>query len=383
MRPPSIVTVSVTNRCNLSCSHCGPALRSSGNGRADEMSRQELSSLFGMLRREGVTHIGITGGEPFVRNDFMAVLNDLSRSGLTCTLLTNGTLLTKERLRSLAATGAVETIRLSIEFPDTKHQPVPRAGNYHSAAETLQTISRCAQVGIRVGVNMTLLPENISLVNKTAAQCRSAGAAFFRMAPVFPMGMAARRQLGDTFPAECVAAAFDLQERFGRMHPAVPAVSSEVELPNLARGCGAGVRLFSIGADGTVSGCPLISEPGKAFHWNDAELSSILGHIRKRITRLQRHLVNSEGGKCKSCSYRSFCRGGCLAEWDCRGRPDKQPFCYVEALEAVMQSDEGRKKAKKYAVSTSAEVDWFLGSKRFNCSRALPLWTVWFSDQTL
>ncbi len=58
------------------------------------MSRQEIRNVFAGLYREGLRFVFVQGGEPLLRRDLPAILQDLVEIGFRLTLITNGTKLT-------------------------------------------------------------------------------------------------------------------------------------------------------------------------------------------------------------------------------------------------------------------------------------------------
>ncbi|MDD4358461.1 MAG: radical SAM protein [Candidatus Pacebacteria bacterium] len=64
-------------------------------------------------KREGAFTIGLTGGEPFLREDFFEIVDKISKSGLEIIVTTNGTLLNKSILEKLK--GKVSLFRISID----------------------------------------------------------------------------------------------------------------------------------------------------------------------------------------------------------------------------------------------------------------------------
>src|SRR5690349_24928836 len=87
--------------CNLQCRHCfiacGPSNRSH-----DYMSREEVRRYLDEAESMGVRDFYFTGGEPFLHKDLDAILEDALRVG-PASVLTNATLITAERARTLAA----------------------------------------------------------------------------------------------------------------------------------------------------------------------------------------------------------------------------------------------------------------------------------------
>lgn len=340
------------------------------------MSRAELRRLFQTLRNEGVAYVGIAGGEPLVRSDFLEIMSDLAASDLRCMLLTNGVLLDKKMMEALAALGVVDAVRMSVEFPENSGSVKLSSGNYHPAKMTLEKVAQCKKAGLTVGVNMTLFPENIQFVEEMALQCRNAGAAFFRAVPVFPVGRYAQQALPETFLATCIASLLNVHRS---MAGDEGTSGNRVVLKNFTCGCGAGSTLFTVDADGMMSGCALVAASRHAVQWDCDTLAKVLATLRNKTTRLQRTIMNNRNGRCGDCEHRLWCRGGCIAEWDSRGRPHGQPCCYVDAVATVNKSRRNDRGVAEVLAALSEKIG---NARLFNvqtpCLRALPIWTVRF-----
>ncbi len=103
-RQPADGSFELTSRCNLACRMC--YIRQTGA--AGTPREPELpASAWVALAREGVDNglafLLLTGGEPLLRSDFFEIFEPLTRLGLYLTLFTNGTLVTPEVARRLAA----------------------------------------------------------------------------------------------------------------------------------------------------------------------------------------------------------------------------------------------------------------------------------------
>jgi len=91
--------VEITKRCNLKCSHC---YNESSKDQEDELPRANLSNFLNQADQIGVFNIFLTGGEPFVRRDFIDILYEIKERGMETGILTNGTLLNKGIIKKLA-----------------------------------------------------------------------------------------------------------------------------------------------------------------------------------------------------------------------------------------------------------------------------------------
>lgn len=74
----SYVRLAVTDRCNLRCNYCMPEKGIVFAKKDTLLSIGELKSLTTMLAKKGIDKIRLTGGEPFIRNDVMELVEHLS-----------------------------------------------------------------------------------------------------------------------------------------------------------------------------------------------------------------------------------------------------------------------------------------------------------------
>ena len=113
------VRVSVTDKCNFRCTYCMPAEGLQWLGRQEILSFEELSRLVGVLAQLGVDEVRLTGGEPLVRRDLPALVEQLGAiPGVNdLSLTTNGVLL--DRLAGpLVAAGLT---RLNVSLDSLSH----------------------------------------------------------------------------------------------------------------------------------------------------------------------------------------------------------------------------------------------------------------------
>jgi radical SAM protein with 4Fe4S-binding SPASM domain len=94
-RIPITGSIEVTARCNLRCAHCYINLPAGDRDASErELSRQELCNILDQIVDEGCLWMLFTGGEPFIRPDFLDIYTYAKKKGLLITLFTNGTTIT-------------------------------------------------------------------------------------------------------------------------------------------------------------------------------------------------------------------------------------------------------------------------------------------------
>lgn len=91
-RIPFSGMIEPTFRCNLKCAHCYVAY---DRGK-EELAYEGISDIIDKIVEAGCLYLCFSGGEPFVRNDFLDIYTYAKKRGLLITLFTNGTLITPE-----------------------------------------------------------------------------------------------------------------------------------------------------------------------------------------------------------------------------------------------------------------------------------------------
>ena len=96
-RVPISGAIEVTRRCNNRCIHCYNNLPM-GDQEAllDELTYDEYCRILDEITEAGCLWLLFTGGEIFLRKDFLDIYMYVKKKGLLITLFTNGTLLTPE-----------------------------------------------------------------------------------------------------------------------------------------------------------------------------------------------------------------------------------------------------------------------------------------------
>lgn len=101
---PLSVLLEVTYRCNLACLHCylheGPADRP--RPPRGELTLEEIQRILEELAEAGSFFVTFTGGEVFLRRDFLDIVAHARAQGLCVTVFTTGTVMTPDHAERLA-----------------------------------------------------------------------------------------------------------------------------------------------------------------------------------------------------------------------------------------------------------------------------------------
>ncbi len=148
--------LAVTDRCNFRCQYCMPAEGLNFENSQGLLHYEEMIKLVTALSELGVNKIRLTGGEPFVRKDFIYFLKNLNKiKGLDeINITTNGTLIYKyyEQLKKIK----IGSINLSIDSLDEENfNRITRRNLYD---RVWQTFNELLENGFNTKLNVVTLP---------------------------------------------------------------------------------------------------------------------------------------------------------------------------------------------------------------------------------
>ena len=171
-REINYVRLAVTDRCNLRCVYCMPAKGLNWINRKDLLSLEETTRLLNILATLGIRKVRFTGGEPFLRKDFMDILRATAslNSFETITLTTNGTL-THPHISEMKALG-VSSVNLSADtFNTERFFKMTRRNDLDAVIKTFHSL---LDHGIKTKINAVVMEnkneEDIIELSKLAQQ---------------------------------------------------------------------------------------------------------------------------------------------------------------------------------------------------------------------
>ena len=138
------VRLAVTDRCNLRCQYCMPAHGIDIVPRKELLTFKEMYRLIRVLTELGVNKVRLTGGEPFVRKDFVGFLEMLSYNDLldTINITTNGALISRH-INKIENLKKVNNINLSIDsLQQNKFAKITRRDVFPEVYKTFELLEK-------------------------------------------------------------------------------------------------------------------------------------------------------------------------------------------------------------------------------------------------
>lgn len=142
-RQITYLRLAVTDRCNLRCQYCMPAHGIDIVDREELLTYKEMYRITRVLSELGVNKVRLTGGEPFVRKNFIDFLEMLSFNDKLeeINITTNGALISKniEKLEKLK----INSVNLSIDsLSKANFANITRRDVFDEVFETLEVLER-------------------------------------------------------------------------------------------------------------------------------------------------------------------------------------------------------------------------------------------------
>ena len=172
---PYLVAINLTQRCNLSCPHCYLDAQRRSAKLDDELTTQELCTVFlDIAKRAPGTIIVLTGGEPLLRPDIEALVQAGVAAGLHMVLGTNGVLLNESRIKRFLASG-LSGVGISL---DSVHADQPDAfrGVAGAFEQSCRAVQLCKANGPHVQMPFTITRPNYPQLPPAVALARRPGA---------------------------------------------------------------------------------------------------------------------------------------------------------------------------------------------------------------
>lgn len=129
--------IEITSKCNLRCKHC---YNESGNS-DNEIDIKALFRLFEGAAAMGVDGISISGGEPFMSTNFIAILRELKKyPQFNVNIITNGTLFNEQVLDDIMQIFPNPIFQISLDGIGEQHDLIRGKGSFKKINDALSLL---------------------------------------------------------------------------------------------------------------------------------------------------------------------------------------------------------------------------------------------------
>src|SRR5205823_14167161 len=170
---PSTLIAELTYQCPLHCPYCSNPLDIGGETYRRELETEHWIRTFREARSLGVLQLALTGGEPMLRRDLVELCAGARDAGLYSSLITAGTLFTRDRARALKSAG-LDHVQISIQSPDPAEND--RIAGNRSFAKKIAAASLAKELGFPLTINCVLHRHNLDRIEAVLELAHDLGA---------------------------------------------------------------------------------------------------------------------------------------------------------------------------------------------------------------
>jgi PqqA peptide cyclase len=303
--------------CDHKCGHCYNVWNAKAGDPQGQYPRGQLDTpaflamMTKAVKESGAEHLTITGGEPLLRKDALAILRHAASLVPSLQLITNGSHVTEEVAKTLAEI-RVRSVQLTLLSSNRAlHDRLKGAVCYD---DTIRAAVELKDKGVPVQICYVAMKENAGEIEGVVDLAFAIGAVGLSYNRMSPTGWAIHeidRLLPEVEQVEHDLSVLNRLAPRYRLHvatamPIPPCLIRLERYPNVRFGfCSVGTESPNVTIDplGNVRSCNLSS--------------NILGNIRERpwsaiypgkyVERFDDHIPEV----CRGCRYEKTCRGGC------------------------------------------------------------------------
>jgi len=316
----------LTERCNLSCSHCYQDGRNCSELPSDKLfdiAGQYVDAVRRWRLRPSQANVSLTGGEPLLHKDFFPLLEHcVSSNALTCNVFTNGTLFSEADIKRLAGIGLNGLVQVSLEGMEEMNDSIRGKGTFRRITAFLRS---AVSEGLNTRIAVTLSKRNLAEVPALLSLASELGVGFIMFERLVPHGSGGSMRADMLSPSEFR----DVSEYLQRRHLEFDNSASKPEILQhchelLSPNCSCAYTSLTVLPDGSVVPCRKL--PVKVGDLRESSLlgiwygSDVLWSIRDR----------SGISHCSSCERFSSCAGGarCVAYTYFKDLSAPDPQCW-------------------------------------------------------
>lgn len=349
--PPLWLLAELTYRCPLHCVFCYNPLNYAGV--RDELSTAEWVDVLRQARALGAAQLGLSGGEPLLRDDLVEIVAEARRLGYYVNLITSGVGLTEARIRALKEAG-LDHIQLS--FQDSTRE----MNDFLSSTRTFELKKRIARLikqhDYPMVMNCVLHRYNLPHIGQIIEMALEMGAEYLELANTqyYGWAMKNRDQLMPTLAQlrQAEAVVEDYRARIGGRCRLLFVVPDYYEDRPKACMSGWGQIFLGVAPDGAALPCHNARDlPGIRLP-NVRELP--LADVWRRSNAFNAYRGDHwMKAPCSGCAERGKDYGGCRCQaWMLTGDPSAaDPVCSRSPDRPVVD------RAIEAAAATGAAVD--------------------------
>lgn len=318
MKIPLSGTFEITPVCNMDCKMCYVRMsKKEQEAIAPLRSAAEWIELGEQAKKAGMVYLLITGGEPFLRDDFREIMTAFHKMGFIISINSNGTLITDEVIEWLKE---VPPVRMNITLYGASNDTYEAlCGNPNGYSQATHAILGLKEAGITVKLNCSVTPYNVKDLQDIIKWAKTNKLVIQPTSYMFPplrkdQTMIGRNERFSPYEASYYRAKIEqyivgdeqFLERLEDQIQNGPANEPEEDCQDsncegIGLQCRAGKSCFWVTWNGTMMPCGMFS----CLNWKNCfeeEFSDCWEHVTEESSKIRLP------GKCTNCQLKKQCK---------------------------------------------------------------------------
>ena len=324
---PRYIEAAITCRCNAACRYCYYA--DNAGVQYCDLPTSRWLDFFDELGANNVLNVCFSGGEPLLREDLPQLVDGVVRNRMRFSLLTNGSLLTRQLARMLRDTRRCDSVQVSLDGATAPvHEALRGEGTFEPA---VQAVKLLMEEGVVTTVRCTVHSRNVRELPAVARLLLDdIGIPFFSTNAVSSLGTQAKYAddlfltpaerleamrildgLERQYPGRIRAAAGPLAE--WRMFREMEQARREGKTMGKGRlmGCGCIFERLSVMSDGAYVPCVMLPQMVLGYMGRDSLADVWQNAPELKALRDRIHIPLDCFEECSNCDYMELCGGNC------------------------------------------------------------------------
>ncbi len=303
---PRTAIMELTYKCNQKCFFCYCPWENEKFDGA-ELTTEEIFKSILILKKNHISHISLTGGEPTLRSDLRQIIKFIRNHNISVSIITNGILLDN----SLLSFFKQYDVQLSISVPGI--ETFEKHTGINNIDKLLKCFTQAKELGIRTAANITVTKLNIHEVYENVSLPIIYGADYVLLNRFIPGGRGLKNK-------ELMLSISEIQDmmiiseevlskakRYGHLGVEIPfcivADKNKFKYLKYSTQCGAAKTFFVIDPSGYIRVC----------NHSPERLCKIEVIDSLKQNKYWNKFIKSDysPSMCIGCSNHDICDGGC------------------------------------------------------------------------
>jgi radical SAM protein with 4Fe4S-binding SPASM domain len=314
----AILSVILTNRCNLKCVYCGRNENEDNECIKNELTNEEWLKIFEDGKNIGLKKVNMTGGEIFCRKGCIELIEKTINLGLEVSIETNGTIIDEKQIKYLSK--LKDNLSISISLDGIKKETNDLTRGEGAYEKTFKAINMIKNYAIPLRIITVLSKNNYDEIPELTRTIHEELGLGFRLLPniiEYGKGVEANEEHGLPYPK--IKELMDgFYYDFLREHANNNNLTVELNMAIIPIDiyrhsfCPWGKAMLGIGYSGNVALCHVAAD-NNMFVFDNVRNKPISEIWENNIKLLNYKSINPDDlkGICGNCLGRHLCRGGC------------------------------------------------------------------------